>query len=514
MRIHIPAACSLSVALILTSCGLFDPDDALDADSVALTGTVAIPDAPTDIIVLDTGVNYAYTWQSCPETGNDSALNASAGSFQLESTNNCAGAQFVYFYSDQPVNLEAYSEGYINFKLMVNNAGQGLQLVVQDSSSVASHSLDLTTYGYSSTDVAIDQFISIPVVDLVSNSFNLSSVTRVFQLMVSCPSVDCFTTVSDIRWTQTGGGSAPAPRLGLSSALRTAAAYVPMASASPRHWPRCEPRSCRQVPGARVGIVSPRRSGWTAEPVPTTTTDSNGEFTLTVSLELLQSGGPHFLAVTSLDGAFTLLAPIPGDTLEGGATVELGIDRTTTAASLMTCPNGLTIPSDGSGGWCIGDPVSTQDLDPLYDAIDLSLTVSVSVDIEVIIDDAADDPAVLEALNQLLNDQGLPDVTLQDLIDAARDTVLPIVTLPDNDQPDDGGGDTTDTGGDFSGSQCTSYIACEVCSISACVSAGTSAASCEAGYKASDGAYFQCNSCEDCYAAAQAATNHCCPVPQ
>jgi hypothetical protein len=172
----------------------------------------------------------------------------------------------------------------------------------------------------------------------------------------------------------------------------------------------------------------------------------------------------------------------------------------------MTCPNGMTIPADGSGGWCIGDPISTTELDPLYDAIDLSLTVSVSVEVEAIVEDSVDDPAVLLALNQILNEHGLADVTAQ------IDVVLPEISMPVYDTP---GGDTDDdgsTGGDYSSSQCSSYITCEVCSISACVAA--TQASCTAGYKTSDGQYFQCSSCEDCYSAAEAATNYCCPVPQ
>lgn len=506
--------CCSSLALVigLGGCGLFDAGDDTDSQSVTLTGTVAIPDAPTDVIILNQSTSYAYTWQSCPESGNDSALNASAGSFLLESTNNCAGAQFVYFYRDQPVNLEEYSEGYITFKVQINNAGQGLQLLIQDNSSVASNSVDLASYGYSSTDVAVDQLVSVPVTAMVTDTFNLGAVSRAFQLMVSCPSVSCYTTVSDIRWTNSGGGS-PAPRLGAAAALRAVAGYIPMAAAGQRRWPRCEPRACQSVPRARVGIVSPGRTGWTAEPVETTTTDSSGEYSLTVSLELLQGGGPFYLAATSVDGAFTLLAPIPGDLIQGGASIELGIDRTTTAASFMTCPNGMTIPSDGSGGWCIGDPVSTSDLDPLYDSIDLSLTVSVSVEIEVIIEDATDSPAVIESLNQILKAQGLPDVTPQDLIDAARDAVLPNIDTPSYSQPDDDDTGTGTTDGEYTASQCSTYISCEVCSISACVAAA-SQTSCEAGYKTSDGAYFQCTSCEDCYSAAQEATYHCCPTPQ
>lgn len=176
----------------------------------------------------------------------------------------------------------------------------------------------------------------------------------------------------------------------------------------------------------------------------------------------------------------------------------------------MTCPNGLTIPFDGFGGWCIGDPVSTSELDPLYDSIDLSLDTSVSIEVEVILQDAADSDAVVDALNVLLNNHGLPDVSATDILAAASTIDLPLVSTPNVDSDND---DSSDNDSSNASVQCSTYLACEVCAIWACVSA-ISANNCEPGYETSDGGYYRCASCQDCYATAKAATQHCCPIPQ
>jgi hypothetical protein len=173
----------------------------------------------------------------------------------------------------------------------------------------------------------------------------------------------------------------------------------------------------------------------------------------------------------------------------------------------------LTIPTDGSGGWCIGDPISTTELEPLYDTIDVSLTVSVSVEIEIIVEDALDDGNdVLDALNRLLNAQGIQDVTTDDILSAVATLDLPNVPVPGTGTQNDLDDDDASSGGNFTSSQCSQYLTCDVCSISACASASQS--SCEAGYKTSDGASFQCASCSDCISAAEAATQHCCPISQ
>lgn len=486
---------ALAIAVLgLSGCGLFDfTSDAPPA--VTLRGTVAVPDVPSDLVVLSQDIHLAYTWSSCPDTGNDSALR-SDGSFLLESTSNCAGAQYVYFYSESALNLEAFSAGTMSFYIQANNAGQNLQLLIQDSDANSSNTLNLANYGFSASasNIAVDQKIEIPIAELVNAGFNLGAVKRVFQLLASCPNANCFTTISNIRWVYAGD---------------TTAAAAPGLT---RQWPRCEPRSCKAVPQARVGIFRPGQNGWTAEPTADVTfTDTSGEFYLEVDLEILEAGGPFFLAASARDGSLTLLSPIPGDLIEKNASLDLAIDRTTTAASVMVCPNGLTIPADGSGGWCIGDPVSTTELEPLYDTIDLALTVSVSVEIEIIVEDALDDgDDVLDALNRLLNAQGIQDVTTDDILAAVAGLDLPRVPVPGTGTPNDSDDDASSSGGNFSSDQCSEYLTCDVCSISACVSASQS--SCEAGYKTSDGAYFQCASCSDCFTAAQNATNRCCPV--
>ena len=161
------------------SCDLFTPEKIVPK-TVTFRGTVAVPDGPRNYVVLSTAKHLAYQWQSCPETSNNSVLNA--GSFLLESQSNCAGAQFVYFYTQTPADLSAFAHGTIDFKVQVNNSSQQLTFLLQDSFSVASTTVSLSQFGYDPSKLTVDQQISIPVTQVAGMGFNLKSVQRVFQI--------------------------------------------------------------------------------------------------------------------------------------------------------------------------------------------------------------------------------------------------------------------------------------------------------------------------------------------
>jgi hypothetical protein len=68
--------------------------------------------------------------------------------------------------------------------------------------------------------------------------------------------------------------------------------------------------------------------------------------------------------------------------------------------------------------------------------------------------------------------------------------------------------------GSASGQACHAVpVSCSSCTVNACASGNASSpASCHTWYESSDGKKFECASCGDCSAAAQAAVLHCCPI--
>lgn len=498
----------LTTVLLLQNCGLFETDEE-PTKKVTLKGTVAVPDGPTEYIVLSDAYHVGYQWSSCPDTNNNSTLGG--GTFSLESTNNCAGAQFVYFHPNAPVNLQDHSTGKITFKVQANNPNQQYTFVIQDANAVSSLMVNLTAFGFDPSKVAVDQAISIPITAITVPNFDFSKVDRVFQLTVTCSTSFCQTTVRDIKWVPSSTLTPPP----LSSFQEMS--YSPMAV---KRIPHCDPFPCRRLPRASVGIMRTSTMGWKAEPaVPSVTTDSEGHFTLLVDANLLKGDGPIFIAVSDSSGSYTLLSTIPDDLIKESATIDLAVDRTTTAVGVMTCPDGMTIPSDGSGGWCIGDPISSTELDTTNTAVDGSFDTTLSLEIEIILSDVNDDPAAVDALDQFLSDNGLPDVSSQQIMSVVQNISLPIVPKP-NDSTSGSTGTKPPTNTGITGGtnkQCQAVITCEVCSINACADTNADGTSCYGWYDGSDGSRFACSgNCQnmDCNAAANAAMSHCCPPPK
>lgn len=493
----------VSSALLFTHCGLLDLDtDEEPTKKVTLKGTVAVPDGPPGVIVLNNTTNLAWYRFSCPKDGNRSDL--SGGTFTLETMGNCSDAQYVYFYDDKgPRDLKAYANGKISFKVQVNSGGNGLTFLIQDANTVLSTPVNLASFGFDPSKVSVDQLITIPVTAITTPGFDFSKVERLFQMNATCPASNCLTTLKEIKWS-------PPDVVAALASVEPGPAFSPLRIG---RIPHCDPFPCRRLPRANVGIMKPSLNGWTAEPsVPSTTTDSEGNFTLQVDANLLKGDGPVFIAVSDKDGSFTLISTIPDDLIRESAIIELPVDRTTTAVGMMTCANGITIPSDGSGGWCIGDPISSSELEAIYPVVNVALNTTISVDIEVYMPDVIDDAAALTALNKLLTDNGESTVTADLILAAIANNNFPIVT-PRSTTPT-GGTTTPDTGGPGLNATCQFAMTCDVCSVEACVSAGTDASTCSAGYKTSNGKWFACAACDNCTAAAQAATSYCCPTPQ
>jgi hypothetical protein len=482
------------LATLLAGCGwvgdIFATEDE-PKTTVTLHGKVAVPDGPSDYAVLTANSHLAYQWYTCFQGENDTSKTITDGRFLLESTNNCASAQYVYFYPTSPVDRKDMATGRIEFKIQVNSAAQGATLAIQDANTVAA-SVDIGAYGYDAGKVGLDQLISVPVTALAGP--DLSRIARPFQLTSNCGTSDCYTTLSEIRWVP-GNVAIPAP-------------FTPSAM---NRTPHCDPFPCRGLPRARVGMVRATQLGWTAVPVASTTTDSDGDYSIEVEASVLSGGGPIFIAVTDADGLNTLLSTIPNAFLQAGDESRLDVDRTTTAVGMMVCPNGITVPADGSGGWCIGDPISTTEITQLDTAVDAAFTTTVSIDIEVFWDDVIDDPQVLAALNSVLGAHGLPATTGDVLNTLGNNISIPVVTA----KPVSTGGTTGGTpgGGTVTGDKtCSQYMSgCQVCSISAC-SVSNADGSCSTWYETSDGQKYACASCGDCYGAAQQVTQHCCPA--
>jgi hypothetical protein len=492
---------AVGLLFVLPHCGLFDIPEDEPTKKVTLKGTVAVPDAPSDVIILSDAQHTAYQWNACYAGTQDS--NLQGGQFLLESTNNCAGAQYVYFYDTSPRDMKAYAKGTIKFKVQANNANQNLSVLIQDANTTVSNTVNLSLYGFDGSKVAVDQAIAIPVTALTVPSFDFSKVDRLFQLVANCSASDCFTTLKDIRWS-------PPATLSTAPALSfEKASFSPMAA----RIPHCDPFPCRGARHARVNIIKSTPLGWKAEPaVNSVVTDSEGHYTIQVDVSILKNAvGPVFIGASDADGTFTFLSTIPNDQMKESATINLAVDRTTTAVGMMVCANGMTIPSDGSGGWCIGDPISTSELETFNTTVDLSFNTTGSGDPEVFLADVFDDPLVLAALNNLLSAHGEAAVTLDQLQASDDNLSLPAIPPPPSSNSTGTGGTT----GTNANKSCQAAVACEICSVTACAATNTS--TCAAWYETSDGGKYSCTGdCNnlDCVAAAKAATEHCCPPPK
>ncbi|MFH1055886.1 MAG: hypothetical protein V1744_07330 [Candidatus Altiarchaeota archaeon] len=184
---------------------------------------------------------------------------------------------------------------------------------------------------------------------------------------------------------------------------------------STRSRPSCEPFVCRGVSNAPVAVVRPGKNGWEKVPGASTTTDKNGDFTVSIDRVVLDSDYPVVVAAVAPDGS-PLMSVIPSDLAAGKATIELAIDRTTTVAAAWHCPGGLNHPS-GKGGFCWRDPKEeSKSLERMYAAIDLyfEYNPSTTTDLEDYLLAISKDPMFIEAINEVLQKNGLPKVSATD----------------------------------------------------------------------------------------------------
>lgn len=181
-------------------------------------------------------------------------------------------------------------------------------------------------------------------------------------------------------------------------------------STSLRTRPKCDPFACKSVSNTPVRIVKPSQSGWKAEPAESATTDENGDFTITIDKAIFDSDVPVFIAALAPDGKSPLLSIIPEDLVYLG-TIELAIDRTTTAAAVMHCPGGMNPPPSGS--YCWSDPHESTNIERLYAQIDLFFLYnpSTTTNLEEYLLALSKNPKFLETLNEILKENNIPEVS-------------------------------------------------------------------------------------------------------
>lgn len=129
----------------------------------------------------------------------------------------------------------------------------------------------------------------------------------------------------------------------------------------------------KAVSGGYVGILLPGQAGWTSARFSKTSgipnkavTQTDGSYTMKIDMGLLTTteGYPAFVAVSDSTQTFTLLAEIPKDLAIEGAQLQLDINPSTTATSLLVCPGGKYPP--GNGAYCYSDPNKTSSYDGLF----------------------------------------------------------------------------------------------------------------------------------------------------
>ena len=174
----------------------------------------------------------------------------------------------------------------------------------------------------------------------------------------------------------------------------------------------CDPFPCKSVSHTPVRIVKSNPKGWTAAPVEPTTTDANGDYSITVDANVLNSGGPYFVMALDPSGEYPLIATIPPDLIYAG-TIHLSIDRTTTAAAVMHCPGGTSTmgPLQSHGGYCWSDPQESVHVEHLEATIDLYFAdnPSTSLDPQDYLPDVSNDPNVQDDMNQILPEDLQPE---------------------------------------------------------------------------------------------------------
>ncbi len=170
---------------------------------------------------------------------------------------------------------------------------------------------------------------------------------------------------------------------------------------------RCDPFPCKPVTHRPIRIIKPGRNGWEVEPTETVYTDDNGYYSITVDEEILTSDGPVFVAAMDPTGTYPLMATIPPDLLYLG-TLDISIDRTTTAAAVMHCPGGMNPPPRGA--YCYSDPQESTDDENLYAQIDTYFedNPSAATDPEEYVPEVSEDPDVQEEMDQELSDSDQP----------------------------------------------------------------------------------------------------------
>jgi len=120
--------------------------------------------------------------------------------FLLESTNNCAAEQYVYFYASPAKDMSDFANGRVTFKIEADNTGQQITFVVQDDYAQSSSVLDISNYGFDANKAGIFQAISIPVSQLTTQGIDLKKMDKLFQIFVVNSANDSFTYIADVYW--------------------------------------------------------------------------------------------------------------------------------------------------------------------------------------------------------------------------------------------------------------------------------------------------------------------------
>jgi hypothetical protein len=207
--------------------------------------------------------------------------------------------------------------------------------------------------------------------------------------------------------------------------------------------------------GARVGYLKPQKTGWVAVGFGAVTT-AEGRYTFKIDSNNLDLGYPLFVCASDSGQTFTMISEIPRD-IGGageGAEVTIDINPSTTVASQMICPGGVSPPPANT--WCYSNPTATASADnaALIGIVDRALAGNL-ISLETgdppqwgtFASGFLNDPATFTEIKNNLTEQGITigDATPSSIgstITAAR---LPLAAPPTNN-PNSGSSSSGGTG--------------------------------------------------------------------
>lgn len=436
MNILIKTASCVSI-LLLGACGLFSTkkDSAPKQTLVTIKGSSVLPSvlAPLNLYKNSKfAPGLSFAWVSCPSTGNQSK--ASSTYIVVESKNNCAGSQYIYFEASPTMDLSDYANGTLSFTVEANNTQQGLRIFIQDDTK-ASDPINLSSFGYDSSKASVLQTITVPIISLIgSTAIDLKKVKRPLQMNITCPNSDCLTKINDIQLKVKQSATALAMD-GFKQYLvekLTQKQDLPLASYKPKY---CDPGPCRAASNAPIKFVQPSQSGWTATGVQVGSTGTNGDYSFTGFYKDLidaatNAGLPIYLALTDPNSGLTFIALIPTDKLvedsNGEITLDLNIDLSTTALAELDCPGGIV--QDGA---CSLRPKASTYLDLMYPDID-AFWQNHSPDSDdplVIFQELASDEKFAKDFNEEAASRNAKAIDLTKLIKKIQDNPLPTINV-------------------------------------------------------------------------------------